>query len=380
MGQPVFKELKRAYGFDEVSIVPGQVTINPEQADMSLHIGEFTFLAPVLGAAMDATGSPQFVASLNRLGLLGVMNMEGIQARYENPEDALQEIIQAPQGKITPVLQKIYSAPINEHLIGERVQEVKSQGATCAVSFTPANTKKLAPIAVEAGLDILVVQSTVTTARHLSKSPVGLRFQDLVKQIKVPVIVGNCVGYGTALELMETGISGLLIGVGPGATCTTREVVGIGVPQVTATLDCAAARAEYYRRTGKYVPVITDGGIRTGGDLCKAIACGADGVMLGTPLSQAEEAPGQGYNWGMASPHPALPRGTRIRVGVKGTLKEILFGPSSLSDGTQNLLGSLQLAMGVCGAFTIKDMHMAEVIIAPAIKTEGKLFQMLQEG
>lgn len=373
-----FKELRRAYGFDEVAIVPGQVTINPDQTDLSMEIGGFKFKTPVIAAAMDAVGSPKTVIEMSRLGGLGVINLEGVQTRYDNPEDVLRSIAQASPTEITPLLQKAYSAPIKPNLIGDRIQEVKEAGATCAVSITPANTKRFAPMAIEAGLDILVVQSTVTTARHISKSPRGLSFQELIKTIRVPVVVGNCVGFNTSLELMETGISGLLVGVGPGATCTTREVVGIGVPQVTATLDCAAAREEYFRRSGRYVPIFTDGGIRTGGDLCKSIACGADGVMLGTPLSQAKEAPGLGYNWGMASPHPVLPRGTRIKVGTKGSLKQILFGPTSVTDGTQNLIGALQLAMGVCGAFTIKDMHKAEVIIAPAIKTEGKMFQMLQ--
>jgi IMP dehydrogenase len=229
---------------------------------------------------------------------------------------------------------------------------------------------------VEAGADILVVQSTVTTVRHISKSAFGLRFPELLESINIPVLVGNCVSYDVALELMETGIHGVLVGVGPGAACTTREVTGVGVPQVTATLDCATAREEYYRRSGRYVPVITDGGIRTGGDLCKAFACGADAVMLGTPLAQAEEAPGMGYNWGMANPHMALPRGTRVKVGVKGTLKQILFGPTSLTDGTQNLMGALQACMGMVGAATIREMHDAEVIVAPSVKTEGKYYQL----
>ena len=230
--------------------------------------------------------------------------------------------------------------------------------------------------AVEAGADVLVVQSTVTTARHISRSYTGLIFSELTKQTKVPVVVGNCVGYSTALELMETGISGLLVGVGPGAACTTREVVGVGVPQVTATLDCAAAREEYLKRTGKHVTIITDGGIRTGGDLCKALVAGADGVMLGTPLAQAREAPGGGFNWGMANPHPELPRGTRISVGTKGTLKEILHGPTSVTDGTQNLVGALKVALGMCGAMNIRELQQAEMIIAPSIKTEGKIFQL----
>jgi IMP dehydrogenase len=233
-------------------------------------------------------------------------------------------------------------------------------------------------MAVEAGADVVVVQSTVTTARHMSRSYRGLIFSELCHNLKVPVVVGNCVTYGVALELMETGIDGLLVGVGPGAACTTREVTGVGVPQVTATLECAAARQEHFKRTGRYVSVITDGGIRTGGDLCKSIAAGADAVMLGTPFAQAEEAPGQGFNWGMANPHPELPRGTRIRVGTKGPLKNILFGPTSVTDGTQNLVGALKVAMGMCGAMTIRDLHKADMVVAPSIKTEGKLAQMVQ--
>jgi len=229
---------------------------------------------------------------------------------------------------------------------------------------------------VEAGADMVVVQSTVTTARHMSRSYRGLIFSEMVSSLKVPVVVGNCVTYSVAQELMETGIDGILVGVGPGAACTTREVVGVGVPQVTATLECAAAREDYFRRTGRYVSVITDGGIRTGGDFCKAIASGADGVMLGTPFAQAEEAPGHGYNWGMANPHPELPRGTRISVGTKGTLQQILYGPTSKTDGTQNLIGALRVAMGMCGAYTVKDLHKAEMVVAPSIKTEGKYFQM----
>ena len=303
-------------------------------------------------------------------------NLEGIYSRYDDPEAVIQHIVEAPPEEATPLLQKIYSSPIKENLIGERVEEIKRAGVTCAVSLTPANTKRLSPIAVEAGADILFVQSTVTTARHISKSEQGLDLYDLCRRVRAPVVVGNTVTYGATLELMETGVQGVLVGVGPGAICTTREVEGIGVPQVTATLDCAAAREEYFHRTGRYVPIITDGGMRTGGDICKAIASGADAVMLGTTFAQAEEAPGMGYNWGMASFHPALPRGTRIKVGSKGPLEKILFGPTSVTDGTQNLAGALRAAMGMCGAFSIGEMQQAEMVVAPTIKTEGKYFQL----
>jgi len=255
-----------------------------------------------------------------------------------------------------------------------------SFGAICAVAVTPANTKRLAPLAAEAGMDILVVQSTVTTARHISKSYRGLSFSELREWIKVPILVGNCATYSAAKELMETGISGVLVGVGPGAACTTREVIGVGVPQVTATMDCAAARDDYFRETGRYVPIVTDGGMRSGGDICKAIACGADAVMLGSLLAQAKEAPGRGYHWGMSTPHAALPRGTRVKVKITGTLEQILFGPSRVTDGTQNLIGALRTSMGVCGARTIKEMHEVEVVAAPSIKTEGKQLQLLQSG
>ena len=372
-----YREPRRAYGFDEVSIAPGLVTINPELANIDFSIDGITLAAPVIAAAMDAVVSPEFSVKFDLLGGLAVMNLEGVQTRYEDPAGVIAEIVGAPEAKVTSLFQRVYSSPIREQLVAERVQQVKSRGAKCGVSVTPAYTKQLAPAAVEAGADLLLVQSTVTTARHISRSVRGLILPELLETIKVPVLVGNCVGYDVAPELMETGIHGVLVGVGPGATCTTREVTGVGVPQVTATLDCAAARDEYYRRTGRYVPIITDGGIRTGGDLCKSFACGADAVMMGTPLAQSEEAPGKGYNWGMASPHPALPRGTRVQVGVKAPLKEILYGPSSTSDGTQNLLGALQVCMGMVGAFSLREFQdKAEVLIAPSIKTEGKYYQL----
>lgn len=377
MGRRLFKELNRAYGFDEVAIVPGQVTINPDLTSTKMTIGDITFDIPVLASAMDGTVSPHFATLMHQMGGLGVLNAEGLYTRYEDPYAALEEIISMPQEEATEHLQQIYSQPLQEHLIGERVQEIKRSGSVCAVSFTPQNTKRMSPLAVEAGADIVVVQSTVTTARHMSKSYRGLVFSELIKTLKVPVIVGNCVTYEVAQELMETGIDGILVGVGPGAACTTREVVGVGVPQVTATLECAAAREDHFRRTGRYVTVITDGGLRTGGDVCKSIVSGADAVMLGTPIAQAEEAPGHGYNWGMANAHPELPRGTRIKVGTKGTLRQILFGPTSVTDGTQNLIGALRVAMGMCGAYTIRDLHKAEMVVAPSIKTEGKFFQNL---
>ncbi|MBI2935651.1 MAG: GuaB3 family IMP dehydrogenase-related protein [Chloroflexi bacterium] len=380
MGVPQFKEIRRAYGFDEVTIVPGQVTINPDQVSLEWTLGPHTFAIPVLASAMDAVVSPSFAATLGKLGGLGVINLEGVWTRYAGPDSVLAEIAAAPQDRVIPLMQKIYSAPINEELIGSCIRQTKEAGVVCAVATTPQNAKRLSPVAVEAGADILVVQSTVTTARHVSKSYRGLIFSELIEAVKVPVIVGNCVTYETALELMETGIDGLLVGVGPGAACTTREVVGVGIPQVTATMDCAAAREEYHRRTGRYVTVITDGGIRTGGEVCKAFASGADAVMLGTPFAQTKEAPGRGYNWGMATPHAALPRGTRIRVGTKGSLEEILFGPSTVTDGTANLMGALRVGMGMVGSFTLREMQGVGLYYAPDIKLEGKSFQLSQRG
>lgn len=375
MSTPPFKELRRVYGFDEVAIVPGDVTINPDMTEMGFSVEGIDLSIPIIASAMDAVVSTEFASTMHAHGGLGVMNLEGVQTRYVDTSVIFDRIVTAPKQEVTTILQELYSVPISEILIGERVQEIKKNGSICAVSVTPANTKQLAPIAVEAGADVVFVQSTVTTTRHISNSVRGLRFAELLEMVKVPIIVGNCVSYDVTLELMETGIHGVLVGVGPGAACTTREVTGVGVPQVTATIDCSAARDQYYKQTGRYVPIVTDGGIRTGGDLCKAFVSGADAVMLGTPLAQSEEAPGKGYNWGMAAPHPALPRGTRVEVGVKGTLEQILFGPTSVTDGTQNLVGALQICMGMVGAVNIREMHDAEMVVAPSIKTEGKHHQ-----
>ena len=376
MTEPEFKSLRRAYGFDEVAIVPGQTTINPEQTDVGLDIGQHHFKIPIIASAMDAVTDVNTAIEMSRLGGLAVLHLEGIQTRYDNPGEVLAEIASTPQAEVTALLQKIYTSPIKENLIGERVSQIKRAGATCAVSMLPANAKRLAPVAITAGADIIFIQSTVTTARHFSKSYRGLIFSEFIDMVKVPVVVGNCVSYGAALELMRTGISGLLVGVGPGAACTSREVLGVGVPQITATIDCAGARETYQKESGRYVPIVTDGGFRRGGDICKAIVAGADGVMLGSPFAQAKEAPGRGYHWGMSHPHPSLPRGTRIKVGTTGTLEQILFGPTSVTDGSQNLVGALRTAMGVCGAATITDMQRAEMVIAPAITTEGKSYQI----
>jgi IMP dehydrogenase len=319
---------------------------------------------------------PSFATRLGRFGGLGVLNLEGLQTRYERPEEPLAEIAEASPDEVTGLMQRLYQAPLREELVGRRIGEIKAEGVLAAASATPANAERLGRLAVEAGVDVLVVQSTVTTARFRSTSGPQLSFADFCREMSVPVVVGNCVSYQAALELMETGIAALLVGVGPGAACTSREVLGIGVPQVTATLDCAAARDSYCRQTGRYVPIITDGGMRTGGDICKALAAGSDAVMLGSPFAQCAEAPGRGHHWGMATPHGALPRGTRIRVGINGTIERTLFGPTSRTDGTENLIGALKTCMGICGASDLREMHEAEMVIAPAIKTEGKIWQL----
>ncbi len=373
---PEFKPLRRAYGFEEVAIVPGRVTLNPEQTDISFSMGNHVFDLPILAAAMDGVVDPTFAATYSRLGGLAVLNLEGVHGRYPNADEVLQEVVNAPADSVTAELQRIYSAPIKEEHIGATIERMKALGATVAVAATPANTKRFIGTVVEAGADFYVCQSTVTTARHISSSPVGLHFDELVRDIPIPVIVGNVVGYHQTLELLQTGVAGILVGVGPGAACTSREVLGIGVPQVTATIETAAARDEYHRRTGRYVPIVTDGGIRSGGDLCKALVSGADAVMLGSIFAGAEEAPGKGYHWGMATPHPALPRGTRVRVGIRGPLERLLFGPTDRTDGTENLAGAIHTAMGMCGAETIRDLQRAEMIVAPAIKTEGKQLQL----
>jgi IMP dehydrogenase len=380
MTTPQFKQLRQSYGFDEVAIVPGDVTINPDQTKIDLKIGKINFNIPIIASAMDGVTDVKMAVAMSKLGGLAVLHLEGIQTRYDNPEEILAEIATAPPEAVTSLMQKVYSQPIKENLIGERIRAIKRAGGVAAVSAVPANTKKYAPLSVEAGADIFVVQSTVTSARHVSKSQRGLIFAELCKNLPIPVIVGNCVSYSATLELMKTGVAGVLIGVGPGAACTSRTVLGIGVPQITATIDCAAAREEYRRESGRYVPIITDGGFRNGGDVCKAIVAGADAVMLGSLFAMAKEAPGHGYHWGMATPHASLPRGTRIKVGTNASLEQILFGPTSLTDGSQNLVGALRTCMGVCGARTIADMQKAELVIAPSITTEGKSWQMAQKS
>ena len=377
---PRFKQLRRAYGFDEVAIVPGDVTINPELTELGLDIGPHHFAIPFLASAMDAVVDPSFAIEMHKAGGLAVLNLEGVWTKYDDPRSLLQEVASVNREEATAILQEAYQQPIRDDLIRRRIEEIKAGGAVAAVSVTPMNTKRWAPLIQDAGADLLFVQSTVTTARHESNSIEGLRFDKLFKDIHIPVVVGNTVGFNATLEIMRTGVAAVLVGVGPGAACTSREVLGIGARQVTATIDCAAARDHYYRESGRYVPIITDGGIRTGGDVCKCFASGADAIMMGSPFAATTEAPGRGYHWGMATPHANLPRGTRVAVGVNTTLQKTLFGPTSRTDGTENLVGALRTAMGMCGAHTIREFQHAEMVIAPAIKTEGKIYQFAQSG
>ena len=372
------KRARRAYGFDEVALVPGTVTINPEEIDVSFDLDGSTFDIPILAAAMDGVVDPAFAVTMGRLGGIGVLNLDGLQTRYEDPTEALREIADTPPERINVLLQKLYAAPVQDGLIGQRIEQIKHGGAPCAVSSIPNHAERRGPLVQEAGADVFVVQGTVLTARHVSKSYRQLSFRELTAALDIPVLVGNCVDYATALELMDTGIKGLLVGVGPGAACTTRAVLGVGVPQVTATSDCAAARDDHLRRSGERVAIITDGGMRIGGDVAKAFASGADAVMIGSIFAATQEAAGHGNHWGMATPDPNLPRGTRIRTGIKGTLQEVLFGPAHVDDGSMNLVGALKSAMGVCGARTIREFQDTEMVIAPSIKTEGKTEQRAQ--
>jgi IMP dehydrogenase len=328
---------------------------------------------------MDGVVGPGLAMEMGRLGGLAVLNLEGVFSRYDNPGDVIERIVSASQEEATRIIQSIYSEPIKDELIHRRIQDIKKAGSPVAVSSIPQRAERFAQIAQEAGADVFVVQSTVTTARHLATEYTPVDFRRLKRQLAIPLVIGNCVTYEACLELMECGVDALLIGVGPGAACTSREVLGLGVPQVTATADSAAARDFYYKQTGRYVPIVTDGGMSTGGDVCKAFAAGADAVMIGSAFARAVEAPGRGFHWGMATPHQNLPRGTRIRVGVAGPLEQILFGPAFTEDGTLNLVGAIRTCMGSVGARTIRELQQTELIIAPAIKTEGKVFQQAQK-
>jgi len=373
------RKARRAYGFDEIALVPGAVTVDPDDVDTSWQLGSVRFPVPVIASAMDGVVDVGFAIAMGKLGGLAVLNLEGIQTRYENPAEVLDKIVKASPEEATRLVQDIYSEPIKESLVGERVAAIKASGAPVAVSAIPQRAERFAALAAEAGCDLFFVQATVVTRKFLTSKGAPLDLAALKKKIRMPLICGNVVTYEACLDLFETGVDGVLVGIGPGAACTTRGVIGVGVPQVTATCDAAAARDAYYKQTGRYVPIITDGGMRVGGDVCKAFACGSDAVMIGSVFARAAEAPGRGFHWGMATSNRNLPRGTRIRVGVSGPLEEILFGPARIDDGSENLVGALRNSMGVCGARTIKEMHRAEIVIAPSIQHEGKLFQKAQK-
>jgi IMP dehydrogenase len=377
------RKARVTYGFDEIALVPGEVTINPNEVDTSFKIprkdgGHITLKIPIIASAMDGVTDVKFCAEMGKLGGLGVINLEGVQTRYENPAAVLEEVVKADKDQVTTLIQKIYLEPIKEELIARRVEELKKAGVLAAVSSIPQKAERYSAIAQEAGADLFVVQSTVSTVRHISTEYKSLDLTALTRNLSIPVLIGNAVTYSVTLELMGCGVAGVLIGVGPGAACTSRGVLGLGVPQVTATVDCAAARDAYFKKTGRYVPIITDGGMSKGGDVCKALACGSDAVMVGSAFARAKEAPGKGNHWGMATPHANLPRGTRIKVGVSGSLKQILFGPADVDDGSQNLVGAITTCMGNVGAASIRQFQETEIIIAPSIKTEGKLFQTVQ--
>jgi len=369
---------RRSYGFDEVSIVPSRRTRDPEDIDISVNIGEYKLELPVLASAMDGVVDVRFAIEMRKIGGLAVLNLEGLQCRYDNADEILERISKFSAGEATRKMQKIYSKPIKEELIAKRVKQIKKESDIACASLTPKNVEKYYNIAIDAGLDILVIQGTVVSAEHVSKTKMPLDLKKFIPECPVPVIAGGCASYSTSLHLMRTGAVGVLIGVGPGAACTTRQVLGIGVPQATAIADASAARVRHLEETGQYSLVIADGGMRTGGDIAKAIACGADLVMIGSPLSRAKEAPGRGYHWGMATFHPDLPRGTRIKTDVVASLREILVGPAFENDGTLNLFGALRTSMATCGYENIKDFQKAEVMVAPSIKTEGKLHQQQQ--
>ncbi len=372
------REARRAYGFDEIALVPGALTVNPEEVQIGAHIGAVKLEIPFLASAMDGVVDSKFAIAMGKLGGLAVLNLDGIHSRYENVDEVYEKIAAAPPEKATELVQMLYKEPVKEKLVAQRVKEIKAGKVYAAVSCIPQNAERFAKIAEEAGADLFVVQSTVTSVRHLSTKYKSVDLKKLVSGIKIPVILGNTVSYDACLELFETGCAGILVGVGPGAACTSRGVLGIGVPQVTATVDCSAARDFYFKRTGKYVSIITDGGMNLGGEICKAFASGADAVMVGSAFARSKEAPGRGYHWGMATPHHNLPRGTRIHVGTTGTLDEILYGPARTDDGTQNLVGALRTCMGTVGAMNIKELQQTELIIAPAIQHEGKIFQKAQ--
>ncbi|MDX1918189.1 MAG: GuaB3 family IMP dehydrogenase-related protein [Candidatus Caenarcaniphilales bacterium] len=372
-------QLRRTYGFDEIALCPGIQTVDPVACDIGISLGDHHLPTPLIASAMDSVVSPSSAVTLAKEGVLGVLNLQGLWTRYENASQVLQEIIEAPSDQFVPVMQRLYSEPVKVDLVGKRITEMRSAGIKVAVSSVPQEAERLEPVIAEAGADLLFVQSTVTSTRHISSSGGFLDIAKLCTKTKLTVIVGNCVSYQVALDLMESGVAGILVGIGPGAACTSRGVLGVGIPMATAILDCAEAREAYRTKTGREVQVIADGGLVTSGDICKAIACGADAVMMGSPFARGAESPGKGFHWGMATPSPVLPRGTRIKVGTVGTYREIVNGPARLDNGFHNFTGALKTSMGTLGAQTIKEMQEIEVIIAPSILTEGKVYQQAQK-
>lgn len=373
------KSGRRAYGFDDIAIVPSRRTRDPEDVDITWEIDAYQFGLPVIGSAMDGVVSPEIAIKMGQLGGMGCLNLEGIYTRYENPEKVLEEIAGLEKDKATQRMQEIYQEPIKGELITERIKQIKEAGVTACASLTPQKVNEYLKYVTAADLDILVIQGTVVSAEHVSKTGETLDLTKFIRELEIPVIVGGCASYSGALHLMRTGAAGILVGVGPGHACTSRGVLGIGVPQATAIADAAGARIRHLDETGVYVHVIADGGMRTGGDIAKAFACGADAVMVGSPLAAATEAPGQGYHWGMATFHPTLPRGARVYAGQKGTLEEIMVGPARENDGTLNLFGALRTSMATTGHATLKEFQKAEVMVAPSLQTEGKLLQQAQQ-
>lgn len=374
------KTARRAYGIDEIALVPGPKTLDPELANTQWTLGDIEREIPIIASAMDGVVDVRMAVELSKLGALGVLNLEGIQTRYEDPNPVLDRITSVGKAEFVPLMQEIYSQPVQPALIQKRIADIKAQGGIAAVSLTPLGAAKYGQTVAEANADLVFVQATVVSTNHLSpESVTPLNLASFCEQMPMPVILGNCVTYDVTLDLMKAGAAGVLVGIGPGAACTSRGVLGVGIPQATAVSDCAAARDDYQRETGHYVPVIADGGLITGGDICKSIASGADAVMIGSPFARAAEAPGRGFHWGMATPSPVLPRGTRIQVGTTGSLQQILRGPAQLDDGTHNLLGALKTSMGTLGAKDIKDMQQVEVVIAPSLLTEGKVYQKAQQ-
>jgi IMP dehydrogenase len=372
------KSGRQAYGFDDIAIVPSRRTRDPEDVDISWEIDAYRFDLPLMGAAMDGVVSPATAVEIGRLGGVGVLNLEGVWTRYEDPEPLLDEISHLEVDKATARMQEIYNEPIKRELIIERIREIKDAGIVSCGSLTPQRTRQFASALLDAELDLCVIQGTVVSAEHVSKTSEPLNLKRFIREFDIPVIVGGCASYQAALHLMRTGAVGVLVGVGPGHACTTRGVLGIGVPQATAIADARAARAQHLDETGVYVHVIADGGMGTGGDIAKAIVCGADAVMIGSPLAAALEAPGRGYHWGMATFHPTLPRGARVKTTARGSLREILVGPAHENDGRLNLFGALRTSMSTCGYESVKEFQKAEVMVAPALQTEGKTLQRSQ--